>query len=679
MMNLLKKYYFLLPAVIFSVIYFPSIFYKSAWGDDSLVIAPQVESWNLMLRGFYDSRFMVGHHYIPFFYFLCFLVNLVFSDGAFPLGFHLFQYCSQILVCILVAKLVYKLSSDKFLSLLITSFWVIHPVNLQFMTRLLVGPGIASFILALLFFLLYIKAREVSSLGLGLIYSSLAGVCFLLCLMTGEAFIVYPVLLILFFYHLDGSKIFSFRYLVLLTPLIFSILVYFLFRYIGTNNAILESSGELITWTSIGTAKDMIFRALWLSPQLVVHYFKLMFYPFGLVDSAAEWYKVGNSLFDPYTIFCQIVTLGLIISSLVLFKKIPLFSIGIAWFFLNMILVLQVIPLFTIVGLRYCYFSSLGICLAVFGLCSYFKKYFNLKFFYLSLLVVFLLLMSRTIYYLPSSKDFLHQYIYCADEAPIWNKQIYIAKVLELANRENRTNELPCWLNNDNFEIAVKNWFVKYLDIKPGLGIKFGPMQMTYNYLVFRGAYLCVYNFGTQEQLRALFRTALNINNGWIGFYEMSRFLLTIGHWNESWEMLKKAIEKNPLQRDSYSLDFITVVLNSGKIDEAQKLLEDYMRILSHHAYPFLFSGFFYEKIGNPDRAVECYKLGIDKSKVASSDRSLYFRASRMFLKKKMYKESTEALNSILLFNPFDKKAKRELDKVQKMEKAYLRKGDQNT
>lgn len=96
MIKIFEKYYFLIPAILFLILYFPSIFFREAWSDDTLVIVATAKNLDLVLRSFYDiNQIAGGVHYMPLLYFQCYLINLIFGDNAFPFSFHLFQYLSQ--------------------------------------------------------------------------------------------------------------------------------------------------------------------------------------------------------------------------------------------------------------------------------------------------------------------------------------------------------------------------------------------------------------------------------------------------------------------------------------------------------------------------------------------------------------------------------------------------------
>ena len=666
-MLLFRKYYFFIPAIIFLILYFPSIFYGTAWGDDPMAISPQARDFGLMLKSFYDSTAMQADHYLPFFYLQCFIVNLIFGENAFPFGFHLYLYVSGFVVCILASILFYQVIGDKLISTLIVIFWTVHPINLQMHTRLLVGPTNAAFAFCLVFLICYLQCRKSTSVVNKILLMMLGSTCFILSIMMVEWCIHFPVLLCLIYLYLEGKDIFKKRFFTLFLPLFLTYLIYFGLRLLATQGAFIESAGELIRWTELGSIQDILFRAVWLSPQLLVHYLKLFFFPFGLMDSAAEWYMVGDSVFSPYSIFCQLFVLGLIAISIALYKRFPLFSLGMFWFFISFVLTIQIIPLFAVVALRYAYVPTLGLLLAMLSFFTH-GKLVSRKVLLISLVPIITFLFIRTMYYLPSSKDFLHQHIYCAKEAPLWNRPTYYAAALDLAAKENRNSELPSWLNENVFSEIVSQWLDKYLVIKPSLAIKFGPMQMPYNFFTFRGIFRSLYEQGDAEKLKIAFNSALVVNNKWLGWYEISSFLKSVNKWELAWQALYKAVTLQPLNVNSYGVNFIEIVKKSNHTNEAKELLENYVKSKPTSSHPYLITGLFFNEIGEADLALKYLKQAISNDKMLSVNHGwLYFSASELFIHYNLYNEAEQALSKVLSFNPYSKEAKEKLALIKKL------------
>ncbi|MBI3308596.1 MAG: hypothetical protein HYZ79_04415 [Candidatus Melainabacteria bacterium] len=665
--EILKRYYYLIPAIVFALLYFQTIFYGSAWGDDPMVISAPAKDFKTMAQVFYDNSIYSGVHYFPLFYLQCFIVNMVFGEHAFPFGFHLYHYFSNILVCILATVLFFRVTGSKLISILIILLWVVHPVNVQNFTRLLVGPGVMAQAFCFTFLILYLNAKDSNNLKIKNANLLFANCFLLLSLLTSESFVFFPLILYLIFFVLIGKKIFSRDYFYLLYPLIIVFPLYFFLRTISCGGIFNNSvDTEFMQWTEFGTLKDVLFRAFWLAPQLLVHYFKLIFFPFGLIDSKAEWYKVGSSLFSTYSVFCQLAITVLILLALYLYKKIPLFLCGIVWFFISIALCIQIFPLFTITGIRYICIPMLGILLAIFSLFVHKKNFFSNKILIMLFIPIFIFLTLRTMYYLSSSRDFLHQWIYCAKEAPLWNKPQYLAKAIDTAWDEKRENELPSWLTEEVFEKAVYDWIDKYLIIKRDLSIEYGPMQMAYNFYAFRGVFKFLHIDGQLENLNHAINSSLQVNDSWLGWYEIARFLKQANQWKPAWKALKNAIQSNPKVKHSYDAQFIEVAIKAGVAHEANEILDKYILLASSSSHPYFVKAFFLSELGDTDGAKKYFLQASDPQKLlGAGEGDMYYFAGNFFMKYGMYEDAKKVLRLALTFDPFNEKIKSKLKEIE--------------
>ncbi|GEM_PF-3685054 len=665
--DVLKRYYYLIPSIMFLLIYSQSVFYGAVWGDDPMVISPQAKDFHLMLKSFYDTSQYSGVHYLPMYYLQYFLVNKIFGAGAYPFGFHLYHLLVQSLVCIFATLVFHSITKNKLFSVMVVAFWIMHPVNVQMSTRVLVGAGVMGFAFCLCFIYFNLKVVENDTFTYKWIYITLANLFFLIALMSVESYFFFPVLLYLMSYYLKGTGLFNRKYWYLSIPIFFTIPLYLSLRFLASDGNIFNTSvsNELMSWTDIGGIKGMLLRAIWLSPQLIVHYFKLFFWPFGLMDSKAEWYMVGGSLFSPYSLFCQTLVLCLILSVGFMYKKNPLYSVGISWFFISIVLFIQIFPLFTIVGVRYLYAPGLGLMFALLSFifsCS--RTSFRKCLIVLSI-PIFLFLLTRTIYYLPSSKDLLSQWIYCAKEAPLWNKPTYYARALDIGWTEHREKELPQWLNENAFGKLIGEWLSAYLDLKPSLSTKYGPMQMAYNFYAFRGIFKFLYYSGQYEKLSKALNTAVGVNDGWLGWYEVAKFLKDSNQWKDSWHALKTAIKKSPGFKHSYDLRFIEIAIKSNNVSEAERIIKNYISLNPAYSYPHLFIGYFYMQLGRTEDALSNFREAVqDDRRVSVREDFLYITAAKYFIQNKYHGDAVKSLNSLLSYNPFNEEARDLLNSI---------------
>lgn len=664
------KSFLWLPALIGFIVYIPALKLGSAWGDDIFVISREAKNFFLMIKSFYSNT--PALHFVPMCMLQSYLINSIFGKSAFPFWFHLYDIVLHVISCFLAALILFKLTKSNLISILIVSLWTVHPINVENLTRLGCGPAqVAAGMFCLVFLICFLKVMEESNVKTKLLLVLLGIIFFIASLTSYEQYFLVPLFLLFFARrrNISGnfwSREYLFYYVI---PICMIYPIYLGWKYLACGGSLFETSNELIKWTETGSLNDILFRAFWLSPQLIVHYFRLFFWPDYLAESKADWYFVGDSVFSFYSLFCQIFVVLLLISCWLLKKIIPLYSVSIMWFFTTMVLVLQIIPTFSIVDEHYCYLSSVGLFLTFFSILDYFKRFISKRMIIIFTTFTFIVLLWRTELYIPSGKDFLTHHIYMAKEAPPWNKHTFMASAIDLANKENRTRELPGWISEKSFEGFINMWIERYLNLKPTLYYKFGPMQMLYNFYVFRGVFKYLAFSGQRQKLIDAMNTALRVDDSWVGYYEIARILKILGDLDNAWNANKKAIENNPVIKHVYDNQFVEIALGAKKVEEAEKLLIDYINLCPHHSYPYLVAGKLHLSAGNLDKALTYFSAGISKDKIPSVNYGkLYDYAAVAFAKGKRYSDMMRVLNVVLSFDPDNTNAQHSIDALRKFE-----------
>lgn len=665
------KSFLWLPALVGFLIYLPCLQFGSTWGDDVVVISPQAKDFHIMLRSFYQN--LPGSHFFPFSFFQCYLINSIFDKNAFTFGFHLYGLVIHTITCLIATLVFYKLTKNKLISILIILLWTVHPINVESITRLVCIPAhLPSATFALAFFLCFLKAREQGNFKYKIILATCGILFFLASITSYEQYILFPFVLLLTVLLIEDKKILNKKYYFdfFILPIVAIYVTYFFWRYYATGGKLFETSDELIKWTEVGSIKDILFRTFWLAPQLLIHYFRLFFWPDFLSETQADWYKVGESVWSPYSLFCQILILSLTVAAFLIRKKIPLFSIGIFWFFITMLPAIQIFPLFTITDEHYCYLSMLGILLAIFSIVQYYQHLLTPKKIVILVLPIFCLLSWRTIIYLPSHKDIVSHAISMAKYSPSWTKPIYIFEAIQTAHAERREGDLPAWINLENLRTECSKWLQTNLFIKPNLSQKFGPMRNFYKYKTYEFLFEVLYKNNLMKELDILMNQASKVKNDAFGFCQSALFLKEIRSWEKAWESLKKAVEINPRFNYIYSLPFIEIALNADKYKEAEQILKNYIKLKPDSAHPYLVIGLFYNKYNKTQEALRYLTKAISKGKTPSTNfKVLYYKAVDFFIKEKEYDLAKRSLNIVSSFDPYDNEVKQELSKIRALEK----------
>ena len=156
------KSYFWIPLVIYIALYYKTLTFGSAWGDDQVLITPRGKDFGLMLHTFYQNE--AGLHFIPFQYFQCYIINLVFGMHAFPFGFHLYQLLLHVISCLLTVLVLFKITKSKLISILIVSLWTVHPLNVEVLTRIGCAPAqVAAGAFCLAFVFCFLKVVDLKT------------------------------------------------------------------------------------------------------------------------------------------------------------------------------------------------------------------------------------------------------------------------------------------------------------------------------------------------------------------------------------------------------------------------------------------------------------------------------------------------------------------------------------
>lgn len=668
MLKSFLKSFIWLPPLIALVLYLQSITFGSPWGDDAVMNQPRSKDLSLMLESFY--RQLSNKNFDPFCVFQSFVIHKIFQNNAYPFGFHIYNVFLHVAFSILITLFLYKITKDKFITLLIVCLWAVHPVNVEIVTRIGIGPyHLAAAVFCLISCFSFLKLRETDKLINCFIYSFLGFFFFIASVTSIEQYLFFPIVLLLILVSLEGLKVlFQKKHLIFfIIPLLVSYPIYLLWRYTAFGGSLFYAGDYFIPWTEMGSLNEILFRAFWLAPQIIVHYFRLILWPDYLAESKADWFMVGDSLWSPYSLFCQIFVALIILSAIFLAKKNPLYSIGIAWFFFSVILIVQIVPLFSLVDEHYCYMALIGLLLAAFSLLIKKPKLIPKKIILFISIPILAFLTWRTVLYIPSEKDLFSLSLYNAAEAPEWIKSQKIAVAFVNAASLNRLQELPPWVSGEAVTSHMHEWIRRHLNEEVTLWHKYGPIQMPYNYNFYRGLFDAYREAGVDvNQLTLILNQAVRVKNSWSGWLEAANLLVKVNDCNTAWEFYKLAAETNPTKGLIYGSNFIRSAILSNHISEAETIIFNYIKLRSNQAYPYLFAGEFYRNLNNKEKAMYYYKLAVSPDKLRILDEKLYLTVAKVFAENKMYDWAYKAVSIILVRNPLNAEAKKFLASLKK-------------
>lgn len=246
------------------------------------------------------------------------LVGLFFKKSAFLYhAFNLFLHLINTGFVYLILRQAFSFSNfnflNRFLIVILTSIWAIHPVNSE---SILLSTNIGANLSYLIFFALFydfIKNRHKNHL---FYRQLLLPVSFLIPMLLNEYIIALP--LVILTYSLIQNLTTNLKNSIKTSlkessPYLIGFFIYLIYFYFSSYKFYKPSEFNHLTVA--------IERILWLSPQIFIHSLKLVFFPKILSIDQTGLVQLGKSLFDTYSIFCTLFLLLWLGIPLILFIK----------------------------------------------------------------------------------------------------------------------------------------------------------------------------------------------------------------------------------------------------------------------------------------------------------------------------------------------------------------------
>ena len=262
--------------------------------------------------------------------FIWLITLYLFKDSAFC--FHLFMLILHIANAILCFLILSNINiKNQTLNFILTLIWALHPANIESILFATNFGALITYFISLFIFFLYVSNKK---------HPIIVFLLYLFTVFFSEHAITLSF--ILFFYLLLTQKQNIKELLKNISPLLIVLLIYVTFSFL--NHVI-----KIPVKEDISTALE---RIVWLSPQIFIHFTKLVFFPINLSIDQTALVKISHSLFDPYFIFCFIVLFLFILASF--FSRIKFLFLP---FLLALLPFLHIIsPMYNLASERYLYF-----------------------------------------------------------------------------------------------------------------------------------------------------------------------------------------------------------------------------------------------------------------------------------------------------------------------------------
>lgn len=327
-----------------ALVYSNSLTGEFIWDDEVLVVRNAfIKNWKFAGQIFTQPMGVGGGFKYPYYRPLLLLSYAV--DYSFwklnPTGYHASNLVYHILAALCIYCLVTQLSRNRWLAFLAGLVFTVHPVQTEAVAYISGRNESLALIFIILSALFYIKSINLKKVHL----SVTASLFFVLALLSKEASVILPALLIMYHFSFKKKVIIKFFF-----PICIIAAAFFMLRFVILGN----QAGN--AW--IITAHQRIpgiFAAL-------VNYIKILLVPVHL------HIEYGDKLFsptDPVVLFGLVLAVLLLVAAFRSRKADGLVTFSILWFFTALLPVSNLYPVFGYMAERYLYIPFLGFALLV--------------------------------------------------------------------------------------------------------------------------------------------------------------------------------------------------------------------------------------------------------------------------------------------------------------------------
>jgi tetratricopeptide (TPR) repeat protein len=338
------------------------------WDDEvQLVQNPYMQSFKYLKDFFTHDFWHVGINKLDTAYYRpLFAANLMSQYvlwGKNPFGYHLINILLHCLITLLIFKILLLLTSDEIISFTASLIFAVHPIHTESVSFIAAIVDLQTFIFMLLTFLCYILYQRNSRK----ILLVTGAVSFVAGLLTKEMAVITPFLILIkdVFIPKENNKkqnivAYFIFFLILAAYLMFRVHLF----------GIKPNDGNLVSSNFIpGNTPYWRFLTV---PAIIARYIGLLFIPYNM--TADYLFKANNSIWNIYVISGMLIILLCIFVIIFLRKKQALLSFAIAWFALTILPVSNIFPQGNIFAERFLYIPSLGFCILMAVVFSYFPK-----------------------------------------------------------------------------------------------------------------------------------------------------------------------------------------------------------------------------------------------------------------------------------------------------------------
>ncbi len=496
--------------------------------------------------------------------------------GLEPFGYHLTNLFLHLANAVLIFYLLqFILGSQVLFSFLAALFFVIHPVHTEAVTYIggRADPLAAFFcLISLISFIRYINSVRPSRrfYYVGSILSFIFG------LLTKETAAILPFTLFLYEASFRKAK-FKVKEIYKYIPFLIVLLSYGLIRQI-----ILSGVKEAY----LATKFFPLSVRLLIIPLAIASYFKMLVFPLGLHMERME-YMVDPpaSLFEA-RVFVPFIFLILFFAFVWQGRRnLAIIFFGAAWFLLNLLPVLNIVPINAFVAEHWLYMPSIGFFLVVsYALNSSLSFKYIRPFMAIVLIGIFATLCLLTI-----------------KQNRIWREPIaFYRYTLKYAPQSSRlhVNLAGLYMRLKSYEEAAK----EYEEV-----LKVDPFNI-YAHLNYGVLYEAL---GKEDEAMRMYEKAIEVDASFaVAFNYIGNIHYRNGRYRDAIKSYHKAVELNPTDANCWD-NLASAYLKARMLKEAAESYEKALGIYRYLVRARVNLGGIYAEQGNPRRALEEYERAL--------------------------------------------------------------------
>ena len=475
------------------------------WDDNGLVKDNiHIKDWSYVSKGFTESIWSgvgrEGYFYRPL-QVLSYMVDYSFWKLDVR-GYHLTNILLHILVALAVYWFIHLLFNDKFLSLLTSAFFVVHPIHTEAISYISGRADPLAALFMLLCFICYIKQLHTKSVSLYFIIL----LSYTLALLSKEYSLILPLLILL--YHYTFKK---------------RIRAKDFFPILGVASTFIVLRLTILKLSTPHLHLDSLLQRIPGFFIALANYLRIMVLPFHLhMAHGKELFSFTN----PQALVGAIILVTLLIYTLKIKNSNSLIFFSISWFFIGLLPVSNLYPLNAYMAEHWLYLPSIGFFIILSKCLSRMYRAGHLRIFTAVFIVGLLFFYSNL----------------TIKQNEYWRSPIVFYKRTLRYAPDNNTllNNLANAYRADGRYNKAIILFEKLLEGDPSVGI-YSNLGLTYHYI------------GQNEKAVTLFKKAIEVDSTFAAAYNnLGNAYICLENNKAAIDSYKQAIELEPEYVDVY-------------------------------------------------------------------------------------------------------------------------------